>query len=210
MRSRCDRLLWRREGRAKAAAEGEVEIDAVFEPLASHREPLGAAREEALLGGEHGEDITRAEFEFLEGTPIGFEGEAGRFGEGVDASGQEGLGGEGILDFAEGREGGLLEVGRGEHEFGTATINLGKEAAALEDRLGEVAGDAPDAEVPREDFADVLAGAAESAGEADRGEKGSFRLEEALVGGRDAAFGGGEIGTAVEKGGGESRRDLAG
>ena len=73
--------------------------------LAPHREPLGAAREEALLGGEDGENVAGAEFEFLEGTAVGLEGETGRLGKGIDTACQEGLGGKSVFDFA---EGGLL------------------------------------------------------------------------------------------------------
>jgi hypothetical protein len=136
----------------EVAAESEVEVDAVFEAQAAKGELLGAELHESGLGGEDGEEIRDTASVVGAG---GFVGLAGEVGSGVDggcALGEEALGGEGVFDFAKGLEDGLLEVGEGFFFFGVTNGGFGAELAAGEDRLNDIAGELPNAEVTVEEL----------------------------------------------------------
>jgi hypothetical protein len=187
-----------------------VEVDAIFEAEAAEGELLGAELDEAGLGGEDGEEIADATGVVGAGGFVGLGGEGGGGVDGGGAFGEEAFGGEGVFDFAEGFEDGLLELGEGFVLFGVADFGFGAELAAGEEGLDDVAGELPDAEVAVEEFGEVAGGGTGAGGEGEAGEEGAAGFGEAFAAGGEAAFGGEDVGAALEEFGGESGGDLAG
>lgn len=187
-----------------------MEVDAVFEAEAAEGELLGAELDEAGLGGEDGEEIADATGVIGAGGFVGLGGEGGGGVDGGGAFGEEAFGGEGVFDFAEGFEDGLLELGEGFVLFGVADFGFGAELAAGEEGLDDVAGELPDAEVAVEEFGEVAGGGAGAGGEGEAGEEGAAGFGEAFATGGEAAFGGEDVGSALEEFGGESGGDFAG
>ena len=187
-----------------------MEVDSVFEAEAAEGELLGTELDEAGLGGEDGEEVRDAAGVVGTGGFIGLGGEGGGGVDGGGAFGEEAFGGEGVFDFAEGFEDGLLELGEGFVLFGVADFGFGAELATGEEGLDDVAGELPDAEVAVEEFGEVAGGGAGAGGEGEAGEEGAAGFGEAFAAGGEAAFGSEDVGAALEEFGGESGGDFAG
>jgi hypothetical protein len=134
---------------------------------------------------------------------IGGQGESGSFGKRIDAAIQISFRGESVFHLGKGGEGGLFKFRCRELEFGIPFRYVGPESTTLENGLGEIAGDAPHAEVRVQEVADVITHGAITARETEGGKERSLRFEKAFVGGGDAALGGGEVGSSVQQGGGQ-------
>ncbi len=117
---------------------------------------------------------------------------------------EEARGGERVLHFAEGDEHALL-VGRGGFVVGRAAAGeIGAVASALEEREVEARAEGPEAAVGFGEVADVGAGVTGGSGERDVREERGLGDTDAGAGCGEAAFGGGDIGTAREQVAGEA------
>jgi hypothetical protein len=149
----------------EVAAEGEVECYAIVEAQAADVGQRAAGIDGALLGDEHGENVTEPLTEIGAGLGVGFSGKAGGLDERFLAAAQKMFGLERILDLTERVEHRLLEDGEGFGFLRFAFGQFGFHETAGQDWQGEIRADAPDTKVAVEEFAEGRGAGAAAAGQ---------------------------------------------
>jgi len=118
------------------------------------------------------------------------------------------MGGQGVLDVFEGGENILLITVEGLALALVLHLDVGADAAGVEEVPGDAGRDVPEAAAPIGEMAELFALQAQGGGDGELGIEVGGRDADAGAGGGELALGAADIGAAAEQLGGEAGRDL--